>query len=298
MVEQLQTEDDPGDDAFLDAFQDELSSTMGKNLDQAFRAQDDLLWDEDMGQKQGTNEDEQGKEVTLQPPPVPQEVSQPNEKPSIRQMRSGHNIKKPGHYRQILMAIMANLIGALLVPILPLSTALLTTQPIIHPTKSMKGATGVIERSILDEPELKPGQGISQAHLDYMQMCDSVYDNMYDDEEDQLSTPVLMLDHRIVKKSNGICVPLAKVNWLCEDMPTWICLDALHLQAPFLVIEYASRCKEVREAPDFSWTKEKLESQETVANMAHAFSATICSSPKFKFGVKVPRNIKHAIELD
>ena len=193
---------------------------------------------------------------------------------------------------------MANLVGALLVPLLPLSTALLTTQPIIHPTKSMKGATGVIERSILDEPELKPGQGVSQAHLNYIQMCDSVYDNMYDDEEDQLSTPVLMLDHRIVKKSNGIRVPLAKVNWLCEDMPTWIRLDALRLQAPFLVIEYASRRKEVREAPNFSWTKEKLESQETVANMARAFSAMIRSSPKFKFGVEVPRNIKHAIELD
>jgi hypothetical protein len=104
----------------------------------------------------------------------------------------------------------------------------------------MKGAMGVIERSILDKPELKPGQGVSQAHLNYMQMCDSVYDNMYNDEEDQLLTPVLMLDHHIIKKNNGICVPLAKVNWLCKDMPTWIHLDALHLQAPFLVIEYAS----------------------------------------------------------
>ena len=138
------------------------------------------------------------------------------------------------------MAVTVNLIGALLVPILPLSMALLTTQPIIHPAKSMKGATGVIEHSILDEPELKPGQGVSQAHLDYMQMCDSIYDNMHDDEEDQLSTPVLMLDHCIVKKNNGIRVPLAKVNWLCEEMPTWIRLDALHLQAPFLVIEYVS----------------------------------------------------------
>ena len=79
-------EDDPGDDAFLDAFQDELSSTMGKNLDQAFRAQDDLFWDEDAGQKQKENEDELGKEVTLQPPPVLQESSLPNEKPSICQM--------------------------------------------------------------------------------------------------------------------------------------------------------------------------------------------------------------------
>ena len=32
--------------------------------------------------------------------------------------------------------------------------------------------------------------------------------------------------------------------------------------------------------------------------MARAFSATIHSSLKFKFGVKVPCNIKHAMELD
>ena len=120
------------------------------------------------------------------------------------------------------MAVTANIIGALLIPILPLSMVLLMTQPIIHPVKSMRGATGVIECSILDEPELKPGQGVSQAHLDYLQMCDSIYDNMHDDEEDQLSTLVLMLDHHIVKKNNGMHVPLAKVNWLCEDMPTWI----------------------------------------------------------------------------
>jgi hypothetical protein len=75
-------------------------------------------------------------------------------------------------------------------------------------------------------------------------------------------------------------------------------LDALHLQAPFLIIEYANRQKEIQDAPDSACTKEKLESQETVANMAQAFSTTICSSPKFKFGVNIPCNIKHAMELD
>jgi hypothetical protein len=56
--------------------------------------------------------------------------------------------------------------------------------------------------------------------------------------------------------------------------------------------------KEIQDAPDFAWTKEKLESQEMLANMAQAFSTTICSSPKFKFGIKVPCNIKHVMELD
>ena len=67
-----------------------------------------------------------------------------------------------------LMAVMANIIGALLIPILPLSMVLLMTQPIIHPVKSMRGTTGVIKCSILDEPEIKPGQGVSQAHLNYL----------------------------------------------------------------------------------------------------------------------------------
>ena len=64
--------------------------------------------------------------------------------------------------------------------------------------------------------------GIMWAYLNYLQMCNSIYNNMHDDEEDQLLTPVLMLDHCIVKKNNGMHAPLAKVNWLCEDTPTWI----------------------------------------------------------------------------
>jgi hypothetical protein len=108
----------------------------------------------------------------------------------------------------------------------------------MHPAKDMQGTTGVIEHSILDEPELKPGQGVSQSHLDYIQMCDSIYDGLNNDDANQLLTLILMLDNCIIKKANSVHVPLAKVNWLCEDMPTWIQMDDLHLQAPFLIVEY------------------------------------------------------------
>ena len=225
MVEQLQDKEDSLDqEEFLDAFQDETASIMAKNLNQAFRAQDDLIWNDTKGtNKEETKDkkDESRKEVTLQPP-LPQEASPANEKPNICQTCSGHNIQKPGRYHQILTAVTANLIGALLIPRLPMTMALFSNQPIIHPVKDMKGTTGVIECSILDEPELKPGQGMSQAHLDYIQMCNSIYDGVNNDDSDQLSTPVLLLDHCIVKKANGVCVPLAKVNWLCKDTPTWI----------------------------------------------------------------------------
>ena len=179
---------------------------MAKNLDQAFCTQDHITWnDNDEANKEET-EDKKGesrKEVTLQPP-LPQEASPANEKPSIHQTCSGHNIWKLGRYYQILTAVTANLIGALLIPRLPLTMALFSNQPIIHLAKDMKGTTGVMEHSILDEPELKPGQGVSQVHLDYIQMCDSIYDGVNNDDSDQLSTPVLLLDHRIVKKANGV----------------------------------------------------------------------------------------------
>ena len=73
----------PEEEAFLDTFQDKLSSTMGKNMDQAFHAQDDLVWDEDEELNQKEKEDEQRKEVTFQPPPIPQESNPLNEKPNI-----------------------------------------------------------------------------------------------------------------------------------------------------------------------------------------------------------------------
>jgi hypothetical protein len=213
------------EEEFTDAFQDEASSIMGKNLDQAFCTQDDLVWNEMEGSNQWKTEEkkeESTNNMTLQPP-QPNEPSPVNKKMNAHKTWSGCNICKPSHYHQILMAVTANIIGALLIPELPATTSLIMTKPIVHPVKDMQGATtGVAKCSILDEPELKPGQGISQPHLDYIQMHDSIYDGLNDDDADQLSTLVLMLDDCVIKKAKGVCVPLAKVNWLCKDMPTWI----------------------------------------------------------------------------
>ena len=69
------------------------------------------------------------------------------------------------------------------------------------------------------------------------------------------------------------------------------------LQDLFLILAYVAKNK-LQDVPTFHWTKQYLWNKELLSGTVKAFRAKIEQGPKIKFGVKVPRNQKYALQLD
>jgi len=82
-----------------------------------------------------------------------------------------------------------------------------------------------------------------------------------------------------------------------NDRPTWEQLEAIQLQQPKPLIDYAI-WKQLTSHPDWKWTKEFAKAPGNQAQIVKAFLATAQKGPKYKFGIKVPRSITHALLLD
>ena len=55
--------------------------------------------------------------------------------------------------------------------------------------------------------------------------------------------------------------------------------------------------KKITKLPNWAWTKDYLQDEEQMAGLVHAFKVTV-HGDKFMFGVEIPKNAKHALELD
>ena len=71
------------------------------------------------------------------------------------------------------------------------------------------------------------------------------------------------------------------------------------MSTPFLLVDYVAKHPTLLKHPDFAFVKKYMACDKEMAVLATAFKATIDrSTPKFKFGVEVARDVKHAIALD
>ena len=88
---------------------------------------------------------------------------------------------------------------------------------------------------------------------------------------------------------------LLKVVWFGGDKQ-WITLDDMRLHDPYVVVRYALKNK-LTTKPGWEWTKHYLVSDKTLTNMVYAYKASRFLK-NIKFGVEVPKNTRHAIQLD
>ena len=84
-----------------------------------------------------------------------------------------------------------------------------------------------------------------------------------------------------------------------DGFQTWIDKDTLRLEDPYLVIDYATR-KELTSSAGFEWIDSYLATDEEHSNVLRSFKTKVQDGQGkvYKFGVEVPRNPKHALELD
>jgi hypothetical protein len=87
------------------------------------------------------------------------------------------------------------------------------------------------------------------------------------------------------------------VRFLCKfrnGQENWAQADAEMPQDPIPTIQYIEREGLVAKA-NFVWAQSFLKDGERLAKMVNAFKAKVDRSPKFKFGIQVPRNLQHTM---
>ena len=77
----------------------------------------------------------------------------------------------------------------------------------------------------------------------------------------------------------------------------WIQAEPLNLSDPFPVIQYAYR-RGIHRHKEFKWTQDYAEDAERLKDTRERFISKLSTERKMKFGIEVPRSIKHALELD
>ena len=78
---------------------------------------------------------------------------------------------------------------------------------------------------------------------------------------------------------------------------SWISLSSLRLHDPFICMMYALEHKLMLDH-EWTWTQDWLDEPQQFQKMVAVFKTTRSFGPKYKFGVQVPRSVKHALELD
>ena len=80
---------------------------------------------------------------------------------------------------------------------------------------------------------------------------------------------------------------------------SWVPLDALKDQNPWILIKYAQQ-RNLTKHPDFLWTTRYLDNKASINQLIHSQGSAAKSHHglKFKFGVQIPSNPKHAFLLD
>ncbi|MEM7375743.1 MAG: reverse transcriptase domain-containing protein, partial [Bacteroidota bacterium] len=84
-----------------------------------------------------------------------------------------------------------------------------------------------------------------------------------------------------------------------EGDKTWVSMDNMRLEDPHLLISHAIT-KDLLDAPGFEWMHDYLAQDEDNLKLIQAYRTAKKDNTekKFHFGVEVPRNPKHALEID
>ena len=131
--------------------------------------------------------------------------------------------------------------------------------------------------------------------LQELQHLNMLMESMDPDPDSHIWCCIAVISHKLHTWNKEDVHTKVKVIWFNGE-DTWVRLDALWIQDPYPLITYAVK-KHLTKHPTWQWTTEFIQDDEHMASMVHAYKASI-NGVQFMFGVKIPRNVKHALELD
>ena len=134
-------------------------------------------------------------------------------------------------------------------------------------------------------------------------------------DEDWSHIPISVLSHQVsftprkqIIQSDKYESPVVKLTkdrhirvktvWKSGET-SWVAANALREQNPFVLVNYV-KLNKLESHPDFKWTNEYIVNKSVIANTTVVSNVTKkqSTSPKYKFGVEIPKNGSHALYLD
>jgi len=74
-------------------------------------------------------------------------------------------------------------------------------------------------------------------------------------------------------------------------------MNDLRLHDPFKVYTYGKKM-EILDHSAFDWIREFRPTEESYKPLLQVFKTSINNEPQYKFGVRIPKSVKEALELD
>ena len=82
-----------------------------------------------------------------------------------------------------------------------------------------------------------------------------------------------------------------------QDNRSWISLKSLWLHDPYSCVIYAVT-KKLFQDEDWSWIMDFIDDSHAYTKILNVLKTSKAMGPKYKFGVEIPKSVKHAVELD
>ena len=124
--------------------------------------------------------------------------------------------------------------------------------------------------------------------------------NECEDREDSYSDYNWKVDkiitHKLRRTKKGH-VPYLLVMWKPGNK-SWISLRSLRHHDPYACVLYASSKKDLVSEPHWQWVTDFINDQPKYEKLVKAMRTSKSFGPKYKFGIEVPRSIRHALLLD
>ena len=75
-------------------------------------------------------------------------------------------------------------------------------------------------------------------------------------------------------------------------------MEVVRLSDPIPIVQYTLHNDRAQKLPHFAWVQEYLNDANQFTNLVCAHKAKVTNGPKFKFGIQVPHNQRHALALN
>lgn len=157
--------------------------------------------------------------------------------------------------------------------------------------------TGQIQEKIDDDSFRVEFSDGKQKIYDYNELINLI--NKDDEDGVERWTFDTILGHRWSKDKNRKGKVDVQIKWDGYEEPTWEPMEILKKEDPITLAKYAEE-NNLLEQSIWKWAKRYVKNKKKFNRMLRQMMAAKrrANGPKYQFGVRVPRNIKEAYELD
>ena len=128
--------------------------------------------------------------------------------------------------------------------------------------------------------------------ITYLVQLDHLNTDASDDDADAKTWRCIRIQKHRVYKNKTKRLVFVKAEW-ASGSTSWVQLQAMLLHDPFVLIQYAYDHFLLKQS-NWKWVSPMVADTEKFHKVFRANTAAVCTAPRFKFGLELPRGLAHA----